>query len=276
MSVGTVLQAGGPIVIGIGVVFAGVGSLLVIGGAGALRQWWLIRTSELGTVYDAGAGGPVVLEGTARPAGETLAAPFTDVECLAYEYEIEEYDPDDDGSDWDTVARGRQAVPFLLEGAAGSVLVAADAEGMELDVGDDETTRTVPGGDEPPDPIREFIERTDDVGSENRTLDLGILELDYGARRRYREARLEPGETTFVGGVARSRHGVDRPVPSEATAVIGPNRSGGLLARWRAEVPALVADAPKDEVVGRKLESGVAGVVVGLVFAGAGIAILLA
>jgi hypothetical protein len=251
------------VLIGVGLFFAGIGTV-----------WtgYQIRSAEPDSVTDAADGGTVELEGTAEPIdGETIQAPFTGEECLAYTYEVEEYHHDDDGSNWDTKDSGGAGVPFELLLDTGSVVVRAD-EDPSFDVSDDRNRIHVDGGEAPPDRVREFIEDNDAVTSENHTVDLGITELSVGSRRRYTEQRLVPGETTFVAGVARNRSAAtDVSLPRSASAVVGPPEVSGFVSKVQrrlTELPFTVSDAPMDEAAKRKLGQGALLTVFALVWLG--------
>lgn len=253
-----------------------LGVFLLVGtgllGLGVRSAWtgYRIRGRAADGVMDAVAGEPVDLEGAARPHEETLSAPFSRRDCLGYKYEIEEYRHDDDGSDWRTVEEGTDVVPFLLDLESGSVLVDAAAGDPDVDLNDDQERWTVSGGSAPPERIERFIAENESVGSENRSLDLGVAELDYGSRRRYTESALVPGETTYVSGVSRGGRGVSGRLPRSASAAVGPpETNGGAVARVARALDPLtfyVADAPKDEAARRQFVRSVFLVLVGLVF----------
>jgi len=239
-------------------VFLLVGVGILVAGGRALWTGYRIRTTETNAARQVLAGEPVDLQGQARPHEETLEAPFSGRSCLGYQYEVEEYRHDDDGSNWHTVDSGTEVVPFLLDLGNGSVLV--DAERADLDIGDDQHRQTVGGGDEPPKRIKRFVAANDSLSSENKSLDLKIAEIDYGDRRRYTENVLLPEETCFVSGVGRTT-GTDLQVPRGASAVVGPPRERGEgrladLRDWLNPLTFYVADAPKGTAAKRQLFRG--------------------
>jgi len=264
MSLVAIAFAGVFLLIGVGILAAGIRSLV----AG-----YRIRSTETDAAMDVVAGQAVDLEGTARTHEQTLEAPFSGRTCLGYDYEVEEYHYDDDGSNWRTVDSGTEVVPFLLDLGNGSVLV--DAAAAELDISDDQHRTTIGGGNEPPERIKQFIAANDSLSSENKSMDLKIAEIDYGDRRRYTENVLLPEETCFVSGVGRSPTGVDQRLPREASAAVGPPRDqgGGRMAqlkRWLNPLTFYVADAPKGRAAKRKFFRGALATLFGLMFAGAG------
>lgn len=140
--------------------------------------------------------GPVEVEGTARIDEDCATAVFSGTDCLAYEYEVQEYQSSGNSSSWQTLKQGGRAVPFLVEDATGSVLVEPTAPELHL-----ESWRfRVEGGEEPPERIANFIDLVDEVDSQQQSLNLVITELDYGNDQRFIERRLEPGEPVYVYG----------------------------------------------------------------------------
>lgn len=265
------------------VVFLGAFLLVGLGmlgyGVRSLRTGYEIRTTETDAPREVIAGEPVDLEGQARVHEETLEAPFSGRACLGYEYKVEEYRHDDDGSNWHTVDSGTEVVPFLLDLGNGSVLV--DAKQANVDIDDDQHRRTVGGGNEPPKQIKRFIAGNESLGSEDKSLDLKIAEIDYGSRRRYTENVLLPDETCFVSGVGRSSTGISRRLPREASAAVGPPREAGDggrltdLRQWLDPLTFYVADAPKGTAAKRQFFRGALVMIFGLVFGGIAAVVLV-
>ncbi|WP_336000232.1 GIDE domain-containing protein [Halorientalis halophila] len=171
--------------------------------AGAIRQ--VLGPSTDVYSLTTGTTGPVSISGTAVQYEDSLPSPFTGTESLALAYEVQERRTTDKGTTWVEIDSGRAAVPFLLEDETASVLVDPSTVRLGLDTS---TTIDVAGGDRPPARIREFIDRTEAVDSEERTWDLKIIELKVGDDRRYIERRLDPGESVTVFGEAHSESGV--------------------------------------------------------------------
>lgn len=187
-------------------VLAGGGALALafaLREAGALRQVLFGASTDVFSL-STGTSGPVTLSGTAVRLDESVQSPFTGTDCLALEYEVQELRSTGKSVSWVAIDSGRAAVPFLLEDESASVLVDPTRVRLGLDRSD---VIEVDGGDRPPRGIREFIERSADVDSEERTLDLKVVELNVGNDRRYIEHRLEPGESVTVFGNARSESG---------------------------------------------------------------------
>ena len=259
-----------------GGVFVLIGGVAAVTGATQLWRAYQFSNTEPDTVAEAASGGRASLQGTAASADETLTAPFSGTDCLAFEYQIKEYrdDRDDPGGDWRLLDSGRLAVPFLLRCGDGDVLVEADRD-PELYLGDDRDRLHVGSGETPPERVRAFVEEeTDRHPKRVDEFDLGPVSVGTGRRRRYTEVRLEPDETAFVAGRADSP-GAD--APDRAAAVVGPDETddgAGLLARARGyyrQIPFTVSDAPLGETAKRSIAAGVLLVVLGGVFVGVGV-----
>ncbi|RKD98275.1 GIDE domain-containing protein [Halopiger aswanensis] len=180
---------------------AAVVSLVALGyGIAELRLAVLVLRSRPSAVLETPGGGPVELRGTAKPVGGVLRSPFTETPCLAYEYVVEEERDSKNGRHWTTVASGDEYLPFRLDDGSGSVLI--EPPGADFRLATDARIE-VDGGTEPPAPIARFIDRTEDLDSENTSIDLRVFELRTGRDRRFVERRLEPGETVHVLGTAR-------------------------------------------------------------------------
>lgn len=173
---------------------------LLVYGVLELRLAWRVLRENPDSVLNAPNGGSVELVGTAEPGEKTLASPFTDTECLLYEYEVDEERHSNQGRSWATIASGTRLLPFRLEDDTGSVLV--EPAGADLRLGRESTIR-VDGGERPPEAIAGFIERDDRVDDQDRSIDLKLFEVQTGKDRRYVERRLDVGETVHVLGTAR-------------------------------------------------------------------------
>ncbi|WP_049926325.1 GIDE domain-containing protein [Halopiger goleimassiliensis] len=182
-----------------------IGALLAVGGIACLAYGaWNLRpayhvyrgeTDDVVSVER--VDGPVELEGTATELAGTVEAPLTGTPCLAYEYEVEEHQSSGKNSSWNTVDSGSAAVPFRLEDETASVRV--EPAGADFALTTDERI-DVDGGEPEPEPVRRFLETESDLESENRSLDLAVVEIATGNDRRYYERRLDPGGEVYVLG----------------------------------------------------------------------------
>jgi hypothetical protein len=213
--------------------FVAIVAILAAYGLQSLRTAYRVYTREPDDVMVAPSGGPVELEGTARPAKGTIESPFTGTDCLLCEYEIEEYGSGEGFGNWTTIDEDRIVVPFLVDDGTGTVLV--EPAGVQTTISR-EARIEVDGGTEPPSRIRQFVEGDPDLHSENRNLDLSVIELTTGTDRRYTERRLDPGESVHVLGHARyGRDGLD--YAGSVNATVGPrlpgDDDGSILSRLR-------------------------------------------
>ena len=165
---------------GLGII---VGPWILVLGTRRLRQGYRIFVND-----PVGAGeahledGVVEVEGTAKPLDEVLEGRYTDEPALAHSWRRErrEERTDDEGNtrtSWDTVSRGSDSVPFLVEDATGEVAV--DPAGATLSI------------------------------AESRVRSAGLFgsRVRFGRRdEEYREfeGRIEPGDDVHVYGQIRS------------------------------------------------------------------------
>jgi len=150
--------------------------LAVLGGAGLIvLGFFLLRrkrvienvpTSRIRSV----AMGFVELEGLAREKA-TVAAPYSDIACVYFRYEVEEERTRGRGGrTWVTIERGDSGVPFHLQDPTGTILV--DPAGAE----------TV---------LRQSFRKIE------------LAEGFFGRRKRYTEWWIVSGQKVFVAGTVR-------------------------------------------------------------------------
>jgi hypothetical protein len=117
-----------PLVVGSAVVnllVVAVGVFLLYVGFRAYRFGRVIRdtpTASPGSV----AAGRAEVEGTVKPDGEPIEAPFTGEACVCLDWTLEERVRDGDEYEWVERAAETRVEPFYLEGDTGEVLVCAD------------------------------------------------------------------------------------------------------------------------------------------------------
>lgn len=252
-----------------------LGTLLVaaIGGYGLNALWraYLIYTREPDDVRDATSGGRIELEGTARPTSGTLDGPFTGKECLVCDYEVKEYRSSGKSSSWQTVQEDTIAVPFLVDDGTGTVLVEPVAVRTNLSR---EKRIQIDGGETPPARIRRFIEGNPDVDSENTSLDLKVIELDTGNKRRYVERRLDPGEPVHVlGHASYGREGLE--YAGSVNATVGPRLADDGDHSWFARLQNrisgrgfVISDAKERVAAWRIAKPGLIAVFIAILVAG--------
>ncbi len=191
----------------LGALMAGAGAWLVYEGYTRRRQRQLMESTETSTVRSI-TEGPVEIAGTAKPSDEGgVRAPFTEDTCLVAEWKIREWEESGKHSSWKSVGSGVIGSPFLVDDGTGEVLV-RPKPGATVDI--DTTAEAqirVPGPEDPPEPIREFLSLSGTPGPSNQAL---IKALDWGNQvgdRRYDQHLIRPGEEVYVYGTAVKREG---------------------------------------------------------------------
>lgn len=237
-------------------VFVVVGVGLVAYGLANLRTYLTLKSTKQTDAHAVGSGF-VEVEGEAAVADRTLEAPFSGEQCLAYEFEVEEYRHDDDGSNWHTRASGERVVPFTLEDGTGAVGVEATASSLSVE----RDYRTVVHPDErPPERVQRFLDGEAHLDHDTAMFDVAGISIG-GDKHRFTERRLDPGTTAYAAGRAEPTTAVDGASPTLVDD--GGGRFDGLVGK-----PFVVADAGEDEAEWRHLKLGVGMTLFGLVFAG--------
>jgi hypothetical protein len=194
-----------PVLLVAGLVASVAGGWLLVVGRRQRRQRELMETTPTSRISQL-TEGPAEFVGVAKPTAEhgTAPAPFTGEYCLVASWSVEEWDEDDDGGRWWSKGSGVDGVPFLVADDSGEVLVRPQGATLALDR---RTERVVEigSGEEPPDPVREFIDRADTPGQPDRPL---ISALDWGTQegdRRYYQHLVTPGEEVYVYGTVQEK-----------------------------------------------------------------------
>jgi hypothetical protein len=78
------------------------------------------------------------IKGTVDSIGKTIRHPLKQRDCLAYKLKIEEYEPDDDGSNWELVKDKEEEVDFKVRDDTGEILV--KPEGCEYNFREPDTS----------------------------------------------------------------------------------------------------------------------------------------
>jgi len=193
--------------------------------------------------------GKVEVKGTARPAeaGSTLRSPISRDEALATKIIVQRYDSgtSETGGGWTTIYEDKEAVPFVVDDGTGEVRVdtpPASDQRMLLEM----TRERVPGGQEPPEKVRKFVERQQEVDETSKS---GIGPLSLGERRRYMEGSIQSGEDVYVLGKAREQAGWDE----RGYVIDGTTESGEFV----------VSDKPEEQLVKEGKWGGILLYVVG-------------
>jgi hypothetical protein len=203
------------------------------------------------------AVGDVEVKGEARPVEEPLTSPLSQSEACIYEFEVKERDTSGENTEWDTVLKYTQKVPFYVDDGTGQVRVESDQ--ADLDVSVDRSV-TVGRKDLPPANVREWAET--DAGQElldteiprEEGQDSGVsgkmtdafeshfqgqaerhLTKEWGSKRRYKERVLGAGESTYIFGGAYPREGVSSATNAENLVIREHEGTGKLIVSDKSE-----------------------------------------
>lgn len=234
----------------------GMGGLFLVGGWKGYKRAQLVRDTPTSKVRSL-AVGVAEVKGEAEPVGEPLVSPLTHREACMYSLHVERHDPDDEGSDWDTVLRLSDQVPFRVDDGTGKARVEPQGADLEIEV---EAEVRVDDGEEPPAALGEWAEAEGMVDAadppdregaggwlEDRvdSLSAGRAEAHLvrsDARdRRYRERVLGVGESAYVFGGARRREDADA-AENERNLVLREHAGTGRFLVSDKSEPELLAD----------------------------------
>lgn len=99
-----------------------VGILVMIFAVMTIKRTMIIKNTPTEKVSSASTG-RTELKGVARKLHKLIDKPFSSGDAILTDWEIHEYDYDDDGSNWDQVESGRECVNFYLEDDTGKIEV---------------------------------------------------------------------------------------------------------------------------------------------------------
>jgi hypothetical protein len=252
---GTILLFGG--------LFLLVGLPLAAVGGSGLRKWWMMRRMDPNsTVVEPGLQ---EFEGRAHAVDGTVETPFTGSQSLISVTHVERYSSSGEGSNWDTVTKDVETVPFEVEQAG--TRVAVDPEHANHLLTDEFQVDTRDTDDLPPQ-VQDYVDGNLDMGS---TVELGPIELG-GRRHRFTEKRLDDGEEVYVMGPAK-QDPASVPGGSDARLAIAPGERA-----WRQRLlgdPFVVSDTGEEGAIERQFKSAVWILLFGILFAGAGVAVIV-
>jgi len=237
---------------------AGLGGVIVYGGVQQLRFNRSVESVTERSVADIAAdaeGEFAYVAGTVEAADETVAAPFTGTDCVAYQAAVQYYDTSSDrssGDGWDDRHVESRSRPFHVDDGSG-------AAGLDPAAADVDLTADHHHLVEPDDPLtgpyEEFLQEYDVFVFD----DEGVADAH---EIRFAERRLEPGDDVYATGIVGGS-------PEWGTDVRQSLRDGEDVS-----APFVVADASIDS--GEWTASGgLFATVFGLVFVGAGFALAL-
>jgi hypothetical protein len=212
---------------GFSLIFVGIGLYFMNRGRKLRGQSKRIAATETTQIRDLQPGAAEV-KGAAHPAEDAsiMQSPMTGADALATHVMVEKYQSSSQGGgSWTTIHEAESAVPIMVDDGTAEVRVELPSDGeLNLDL----IRKTVGGGEEPPEPIRRFVEQEADVDEATRH-DLGLLSV--GERRRYSEGVLEPGEGVYVLGTARETAGWD----GQEYVIDEPTQSGDFVLSDKSE-----------------------------------------
>jgi hypothetical protein len=137
------------------------------------------------------AMGLVEIFGQVIPIKERFfKSPFTDKECVYYQFTIEEYRSSGKNSHWVTIKKGEQRGLFYLKDDTGRVLI--DPTGAKIEAKRDFEYQSGLGKD-PPEQVIRFL-------AANNLAHEGFLGLNKTMR--YRETIIVPDENLYIMGTA--------------------------------------------------------------------------
>lgn len=227
------------VVVGIGLVLLGAGLRALYRSLRVARE---APTDVRAVTED---GGVASLEGTARPIDGVLESPYAGEECLAYEAtQLRKAGADD----WRTEAEDRDGVPFLLEDDTAAILVDPSDATLELATGT--SFHATERSDDPTADLQDARRRDHGRGLRSR---LGFRQVPRDVLRRFRELRLDPGETVHVRG----------PIDTDAA---GARVSGAVSAAVRGtdKASVLLSDTDRRTTLARTLLTAALGIGLGI------------
>jgi hypothetical protein len=174
----------------IGVLLVFIGLAVFIIGFIFFRKKRLIEnipTSKIRSI----AMGLVEIFGQVIPIKERIfKSPFTEKQCVYYQFTIEEYQSSGKNSHWVTIKKGEQRCLFYLKDDTGKVMI--DPTGATIEARKDFEYQSGLGKD-PPEQVIRFL-------SANNLTHEGFFGLNKTMR--YRETIIIPDDTLYIMGTA--------------------------------------------------------------------------
>lgn len=185
---------------GFSMMFVLAGVFIANKGRKARNKSKLIEETETTRIREL-TPGKAEIKGKARPTeeGATVRSAIYRNEGLATKVKVEEYHSNTNGGgSWKTIYEDEEAVPFVVDDGTGEVRIDPPPQ-SERYLSVELNRERVGGGNEPPERIKEFIQRKQELDDAKNS----IGPIDFGQRRRYSEGTVEPGESVYVFGKAR-------------------------------------------------------------------------
>lgn len=226
--------------------------LLVLGPPAAYLGYGLrdrnaaLAATPVTAVRDLAEPGPVVIHGTARPAGDGIESPFAGEHGVAATWRVRDWDDQEHGR-WLTEAEGAVVAPFEVDDGTGTVRVdpgegwqrrrsatqggdlglSAGSYGVTIDsrtleTPPPETIAEVDVDETPPERAAAFVDRTDVVPAQSGSVTNAVNIGQKHGDRRYEERTIPSGIELYVYGELRPRDGDGPARLQPETAVVEP------------------------------------------------------
>jgi hypothetical protein len=194
------------------------------------------------------AMGLIEIFGQVIPIKERLfKSPFTDKECVYYQFTIEEYQSSGKNSHWVTIKKGEQRGLFYLKDDTGMVLI--DPTGAKIEARKDFEYQSGLGKD-PPEQVIRFL-ATNNLAHE------GFFGLNKTMR--YRETIIAPDEILYTMGTADVN-----PFVNDTTAQEGVNHT--IIKKGTKEKMFFISDKKEKDILRGFTVKVAGGIIVGSFF----------
>lgn len=136
--------------------------------------------------------GPSEVKGVMKAKDDPLIAPFTDEECVYYEYTVKEYKRSGDDKSWQTIDEGSSHTPFYVDDGTGKLLVEPHDETYYEIKEEDETTLRSSSSSPPSGSVSSFIENNSGVSTTSN-------------KRKYIQKIIRNEDEGYIFGTAQTR-----------------------------------------------------------------------
>ncbi len=188
------------IVVGVLLLF---GVILLVYGFTVLKRKRLIENTPTSKIRSIAMGFVEIFGVVVAMKGKTFKSPFTEKDCVYYEYKIDEF-RGGKNKRWVTIKSGEEKSNFSVKDDTGAVLVDPNDAAMELT----KSYSFESGfGNDPPENVKNFLKGI------NMNFE-GVFGMNR--RLRYSEYIIRPGQNVYITGTAG-----DNPKVKEGTAVKG-------------------------------------------------------
>ena len=182
------------------------GLITIYGGITLFKTKRLIEDTPTSKIRSL-AMGLVEIYGQAIPSqNKTLTSPFTQKECVYYQYKIEEYHSSGKSSKWQTIRQEEQKILFQLQDDTGTIQI--NPENAQIEIPNDfEKTSGI--GRDPPQNVQQFLKRN----NLNHETFFG-----FNKKMRYTESYIAPKDKLYIMGTATLEN--NKPIIKKETSNI--------------------------------------------------------